>query len=133
MTAKQKQYSGYIASGGKLSIKEWERSGNYDLDGNCLSAKDLQIGNYVFLVYDKSTPRKVEAIYDNTVFLEGRDEPDDERDLLPIPVTNEILSAIGLKKEDCDLKMNAVFTLPYIHQLQQLINLVSQCRSYASH
>lgn len=131
MTAKQRQYSAYVANGGKMNLEEWEKDGRYDPYGNYILAKDLQIGNYVTLVYDKETPRKVEAIYDNSVSLEGREEPDDERDLVPIPAIREMLQEFGLKKEDYDYKLGGVLRLPYVHLLQQLVNLVNQSKLYA--
>lgn len=130
---KQKQYSNHRSASGSNTQNKSDNNTGYDPAGNCLFARDLQIGNYVYLVYDKSTPRKVQAIYDNSIFLDGSEEPEDERDLVPIPITKEILLAIGLKQNGRIRRLNALLSVPYIHLLQQLIHLVNQTSLYADH
>jgi hypothetical protein len=130
---KQEQYIQYLAGGGKLSLPDWELEGRFDSLGNSLLSSELQIGNFVLLVYDTNLPRRVQEIYDQAVFLEGRVEPDDERDLVPLIISPESIAALGLA-EDYETFQSFIqdLTLPYVHLLQQFIHLLNQSKIHAS-
>jgi hypothetical protein len=114
-------------------LSDWELEGRFDSLGNSLLSSELQIGNFVLLVYDTNLPRRVQEIYDQAVFLEGRVEPDDERDLVPIIITPESIAALGLA-EDYETFQSFIqdLTLPYVHLLQQFIHLLNQSKIHAA-
>lgn len=89
-----------------------------------IQANELRLGN-LFAMND--FPMYVEAIFRDTVYLnfegnEGDVWEEDIKDLVPIPLTEEILLKAGFEKESEDDKYGRVFLIPNTKYIIRVVN-----------
>lgn len=110
-----------------------------------MKATDLRIGNIVTLAYEDFKPNVVLILEPGLVHLLNRLHPDDERDIEGIPITEGLLHEYKVPSNKIfliqgtnvkidvvqDIKpvwlhiKNLTFQLHFIHELQNIIHLIS--------
>ncbi len=85
---------------------------------------DIMIGNFFHV---NGYPMYVDAIFRDTVYLEfegNEADPWEEniKDLIPIPLTEDILLKAGFEKENEDDKYGRVFLIPNTKYIIRIVN-----------
>lgn len=89
-----------------------------------MTANEIRLNN---IFSQKGFPMYVEAIFRDTVYLnfkgnEGDVWEEDIKDLVPIPLTEEILLKAGFEKESEDDKYGRVFLIPNTKYIIRIVN-----------
>lgn len=89
-----------------------------------MKANEIRLNN---IFSQKCFPMYVEAIFRDTVYLnfkgnEGDVWEEDIKDLVPIPLTEEILLKAGFEKESEDDKYGRVFLIPNTKYIIRVVN-----------
>lgn len=89
-----------------------------------MTANEIRLNN---IFSKKGFPMYVEAIFRDTVYLnfkgnEGDVWEEDIKDLVPIPLTEEILLKAGFEKESEDDKYGRVFLIPNTKYIIRVVN-----------
>lgn len=89
-----------------------------------MKANEIRLNN---IFSQKGFPMYVEAIFRDTVYLnfkgnEGDVWEEDIKDLVPIPLTEEILLKAGFEKESEDDKYGRVFLIPNTKYIIRVVN-----------
>lgn len=89
-----------------------------------MRANEIRLGNLFAM---KDFPMYVEAIFRDKVYLnfegnEGDVWEEDLKDLVPIPLTEEILLKAGFEKENEDDKYGRVFLIPNTKYIIRIVN-----------
>ena len=110
-----------------------------------MKSTDLRLGNIAAAIDDPFKPDYVVVLEPGLVYLMGREEADDEQNIIPVPVSAEMLATYDIPcdvtfslsghevricmqeaRDRATLTLNgAQFDFHYLHEMQNLIHALS--------